>query len=147
MNKKKLFIVLLVVVVIMISSYFGWKVYQNTTRTIIPVDALEDVSIEEKNNQLILTGSAKLNQFERVSNYGAVQIDDILYIYVLKTKALIKENSIDVNITKMTVSDNSDSPQKIYLISGSNIEVKYKDKPEMNYIDVTKYSEKKELFK
>lgn len=147
MNKKKLFIVLLVVVVIMISSYFGWKVYQNTTRTIIPVDALEDVSIEEKNNQLILTGSAKLNQFERVSNYGAVQIDDILYIYVVKTKALIKENSIDVNITKMTVSDNSDSPQKIYLISGSNIEVKYKDKPEMNYIDVTKYSEKKELFK
>jgi hypothetical protein len=145
MRNKFLFI--LVGGVILIFLYFGWKFYQNTTRTVIPTDDLEMVTLKEENNQLFLVGSAKLSQFEKVSNYGAVQIDDILYIYIMKTKALIKSDSVNENISKITVSDSSEPPKKIYLISGGNIEVKYKDNPEMNYMDVTRYSEKRELSK
>lgn len=145
MKKKKVFIVLLSSVIILIGGYFGWKFYQNTTRTIIPVDDLDKVSIKKENNQLILVGKAKLDQFEKVSNYGAVQINDTLYIYVMKTKSLIKEDGIKENITKISVSDSPVSPEKIYLVSGKHIEVKEKDKPKMNYMDVTRYSKKREL--
>lgn len=81
------------------------------TRTIIPVDDLDKVSIK-KNNQLVLLGKAKLDQFERVFNYGDVQINDTLYIYGMKTKSLIKEDVVKENITKISVSDSPVSPEK-----------------------------------
>ncbi len=142
---KKHFFACLFGVVLLVFLYFGWKFYQNTTRLIIPISDLTSVTVKKENGHLLLTGNAKLNQFERVSNYGAVQIDDILYIYVMKTKSIIKSDSVNEDITNITISDSSNPPKKIYLVSGTNIEVKYKDRPEMNYIDVTKYSEKKEL--
>ena len=145
MKKKKILVVLLSSMVILIGGYFGWKLYQNTTRTIIPVDDLEKVSIKRENNQLLLVGKAKLDPFERVANYGAIQINDTLYIYVMKTKSLIKEDVVKENLTKISVSDSPTSPKKIYLVSGKHIEVKEKDNPEMDYMDVTKYSEKREL--
>lgn len=145
--KKKILIASFSLLIVGIGLFFGWKFYQNTTREIIAINDLKEVSLKEENQQLFLTGQAKLGNFEMVSNLGAMQKGDTLYVYVTKIKALIKSEEIHQNLSQIMVRDTAEPPKHIYLISGNNIEVKFEDKPEMNYYDVTKYSEKRELFK
>lgn len=147
MSKQKIFVRSTVVILVIGCLFFGWKIYQNSTRVILSVENLKNVRIKEENNQLFITGRADLDSFEKISNYGAVQKGDSLYIYIMKTKSLLKSDKIYENIDKIKISDSKDAPNKIYLVSGNRIEVKYKDNPKMNYMDVIKYSEKRELFK
>lgn len=125
--------------------YFGWKFYQDATRSIVSVKDLGNISLVEKNGELFLTGDVNLTNFERVSNVGAIQQNDTLYIYVMKTKSLKKESYLNENITRLMISDRSTEAEEILLVSGGEIVVEDKKTPNASYIDVTRYSDKKVL--
>ncbi|MBM7710435.1 hypothetical protein [Enterococcus lemanii] len=144
--KRKFLFLFFIFLVLPIGLFFCWKFYQNTTREIISVDDITEVRLEKQGNDLYMIGQAELKYFEKISNYGAVQIDDILYIYVIKMKSLTNEDSFNLNISAMTVSDSLDEPQNIYLVSGEDIVVKDPNDSKRDHIEVTNYSNKIELF-
>ena len=126
--------------------FFGWKIYQNSTRTIIPIDDMLEISLENKDNKLNLSGKIDLGAFERISNWGAVQKEGVIYVYIMKTKAIIQSKHLDIDLNDVIISDSNEKPSKVYLVSGSEIEVKFDDDPRKDYIDVMNYDDKTLIF-
>lgn len=132
--------------VCLVAVFFGWKIYQNSTRTIVPIDDMQAISLEKKDNKLNLSGKIDMGAFERISNWGAVQKEGVLYVYIMKTKAIIQSKTLDIDLNDVIISDSNEKPSKVYLVSGSEIEVKFDDDPRKDYIDVMNYDEKREIF-
>lgn len=126
------------------ACFLGWKFYQNTTREFIPLSALENVELTKENGQLILKGQAEIGNFEMVRNYGAIQIESDIYIYITKTKAIIGNKKVYENINSIVSGDTAIEAKHYYLISGQKILVKNEDSKK-NYIEVRNYSEIREL--
>lgn len=139
---KKKIIYGLGLVICVVSIYFGWKIYQNSTRTIVPVADMQELKLERSDNQMNLSGHIELGSFERISNWGAVQKEGVIYVYIMKTKAIIKSDQLDINLNDVILKDADEEASEIYLVSGNGIEVKFEDNPEKDYIDVLKYDEK-----
>lgn len=127
------------------SVFFGWKIYQNSTRTIVSIDDMQTLKLEKKDNALTLSGHIELGAFERISNWGAVQKEGIIYVYIMKTKALVKSDYLNIDLNDVILKDVDEEASEAYLVSGGEIEVKFKDNPQRNYIDVTNYSDKRKI--
>ncbi|APZ49122.1 hypothetical protein BW721_05140 [Jeotgalibaca sp. PTS2502] len=145
MKYKKSILLSILVLVVLIGGFFSWKIYQDKTREFIDVTDLNDITMVNQDGQLYIVGIADLSRFERVANYGAIQVGNSVYIYITKTKAIVRKNEVSENISNILISDEEIEPEKYYIVSGEGIEVKPTDNPRENYYDITKYSEIKEL--
>ncbi|HCE11169.1 MAG TPA: hypothetical protein DEQ24_00010 [Enterococcus sp.] len=130
----------------LVSIFFGWKIYQNSTRTIVSIDDMLEIRLEKKDNKLNLSGKIDMGAFERISNWGAVQKEGVIYVYIMKTKAIIQSKNLDIDLNDVIISDSNEKPSKVYLVSGSEIEVKFDDDPRKDYIDVMNYDDKTLIF-
>ncbi|MCL1990161.1 MAG: hypothetical protein FWG67_04645 [Defluviitaleaceae bacterium] len=128
-------------------AFFGWIIYRDTTWAVIDVSQLQNITLEKnEENDLILTGNVELEPFTSVATVELQNIDGILYIFIMKTSAIIPNTEIYYNISSTMRELDFLDFQKIYLVSGENIMVVFPNEPTRNYLDATRYSDKSELF-
>ncbi|HEW2084398.1 TPA: hypothetical protein ACKCUQ_000224 [Streptococcus pneumoniae] len=126
-------------------GYFSWKVYQDSTRGIIPLESLQ-VKVIKTDKDYSISAKADLDNFEQISNYQAIQIGNDVYLYFMKTKAIFTKTTVDTDLSNILVGDTTQAINNIYVVSGDDIVVKFNDS-RYNYIDVLKYTDKKLLLR
>ena len=132
-------------VIVCFACFLGWKNYQDSTRAVIPMNELQQIRLEKIQGDFLIKGQVALGNFERVANYQAIQKEYDVYLYFMKTKAIKKEDNVDLRLSKIIVGDTNFEIKNIYLVSGDSIVVEGNSRSE-DYIDVTKYQKKKLLF-
>ncbi|HFR3850779.1 TPA: hypothetical protein ACHWCG_000269, partial [Streptococcus suis] len=85
MVRKKILLIIFGII-LLYGGYFSWKVYQDSTRGIIPLESLQ-VKVIKTDKDYSISAKADLDNFERISNYQAIQIGNDVYLYFMKTKA------------------------------------------------------------
>ncbi|WP_267247350.1 hypothetical protein [Streptococcus sp. Marseille-Q5986] len=126
-------------------GYFSWKVYQDSTRGIIPLESLQ-VKVIKTDKDYSISAKADLDNFEQISNYQAIQIGNDVYLYFMKTKAIFTKTTVDTDLSNILVGDTTQAINNIYVVSGDNIVVRFNDR-RYNHIDVLKYTDKKLLLR
>ncbi|HGA1235733.1 TPA: hypothetical protein ACIRGU_002035, partial [Streptococcus suis] len=72
MVRKKILLIIFGII-LLYGGYFSWKVYQDSTRGIIPLESLQ-VKVIKTDKDYSISAKADLDNFERISNYQAIQI-------------------------------------------------------------------------
>ncbi|HGA1217611.1 TPA: hypothetical protein ACIRGG_002247, partial [Streptococcus suis] len=93
-----------------------------------------------------ISAKADLDNFERISNYQAIQIGNDVYLYFMKTKAFIKNSTVDIYLSNILVGDTTQAINNIYVVSGDDIVVKSNDS-KYDHIDVLKYTDRELLLR
>ncbi|HFR3696871.1 TPA: hypothetical protein ACHVEZ_001925, partial [Streptococcus suis] len=83
MVRKKILLIIFGII-LLYGGYFSWKVYQDSTRGIIPLESLQ-VKVIKTDKDYSISAKADLDNFERISNYQAIQIGNDVYLYFMKT--------------------------------------------------------------
>ena len=126
-------------------GYYSWKVYQDSTRVIIPLESLQ-VKVIKTDKDYSISAKADLDNFEQISNYQAIQIGNDVYLYFMKTKAIFTKTTVDTDLSNILVGDTTQAINNIYVVSGDDIVVRFNDS-RYNHIDVLKYTDKKLLLR
>ncbi|HEV1915673.1 hypothetical protein OK495_06060 [Streptococcus pneumoniae] len=144
MVRKKILLII-IGIILLFGGYFSWKVYQDSTRGIIPLESLQ-VKVIKTDKDYSISAKADLDNFEQISNYQAIQIGNDVYLYFMKTKAIFTKTTVDTDLSNILVGDTTQAINNIYVVSGDDIVVKFNDS-RYNYIDVLKYTDKKLLLR
>lgn len=80
MVRKKILLIIFGII-LLYGGYFSWKVYQDSTRGIIPLESLQ-VKVIKTDKDYSISAKADLDNFERISNYQAIQIGNDVYLYL-----------------------------------------------------------------
>lgn len=142
-RKKTLLII--IGIILLFWGYFSWKVYQDNTRRIIPLESLQ-VKVTKTDKDYSISAKADLDNFEQISNYQAIQIGNDVYLYFMKTKAILTKNTVDTDLSNILVGDTMQAINNIYVVSGDDIVVRFNDS-RYNHVDVLKYTDKKLLLR
>lgn len=142
-RKKTLLII--IGIILLFGGYYSWKVYQDITRVIIPLESLQ-VKVIKTDKDYSISAKADLDNFEQISNYQAIQIGNDVYLYFMKTKAIFTKTTVDTDLSNILVGDTTQAINNIYVVSGDDIVVRFNDS-RYNYIDVLKYTDKKLLLR
>lgn len=142
-RKKTLLII--VGIILLFGGYYSWKVYQDSTRVIIPLESLQ-VKVIKTDKDYSISAKADLDNFEQISNYQAIQIGNDVYLYFMKTKAIFTKSTVDTDLSNILVGDTTQAINNIYVVSGDDIVVRFNDS-RYNHIDVLKYTDKKLLLR
>ncbi|VKG12169.1 Uncharacterised protein [Streptococcus pneumoniae] len=142
---RKKFLLIIIGIILLFGGYFSWKVYQDSTRGIIPLESLQ-VKVIKTDKDYSISAKADLDNFEQISNYQAIQIGNDVYLYFMKTKAIFTKTTVDTDLSNILVGDTTQAINNIYVVSGDDIVVKFNDS-RYNYIDVLKYTDKKLLLR
>lgn len=142
-RKKTLLII--IGIILLFGGYYSWKVYQNSTRVIIPLESLQ-VKVIKTDKDYSISAKADLDNFEQISNYQAIQIGNDVYLYFMKTKAIFTKTTVDTDLSNILVGDTTQAINNIYVVSGDDIVVRFNDS-RYNHIDVLKYTDKKLLLR
>lgn len=144
MVRKKILLII-IGIILLFGVYFSWKVYQDSTRGIIPLESLQ-VKVIKTDKDYSISAKADLDNFEQISNYQAIQIGNDVYLYFMKTKAIFTKTTVDTDLSNILVGDTTQAINNIYVVSGDDIVVRFNDS-RYNYIDVLKYTDKKLLLR
>lgn len=144
MVRKKILLII-IGIILLFGGYFSWKVYQDSTRGIIPLESLQ-VKVIKTDKDYSISAKADLDNFEQISNYQAIQIGNDVYLYFMKTKAIFTKTTVDTDLSNILVGDTTQAINNIYVVSGDDIVVRFNDS-RYNYIDVLKYTDKKLLLR
>ncbi|BBA93468.1 MULTISPECIES: hypothetical protein [Streptococcus] len=144
MARKKVFLFVFGVVMLF-GSYVGWKLYQDSTRVIIPLEELQGITVSPIKGDFSISGTANISNFERVSNYQAKQTGNDVYLYFMKTKSIFKDDAVDLKLSRIIIGDVGSKIKNIYLISGENIIVKTSSRS-TDYLDIENRDKEKLLF-
>lgn len=144
MVRKKILLII-IGIILLYGGYFSWKVYQDSTRGIIPLESLQ-VKVIKTDKDYSITAKADLDNFERISNYQAIQIGNDVYLYFMKTKAFIKNSTVDIYLSNILVGDTTQAINNIYVVSGDDIVVRSNDS-KYDHIDVLKYADRELLLR
>lgn len=144
MVRKKILLII-IGIILLFGGYFSWKVYQDSTRGIIPLESLQ-VKVIKTDKDYSISAKADLDNFEQISNYQAIQIGNDVYLYFMKTKAIFTKTTVDTDLSNILVGDTTQAINNIYVVSGNDIVVRFNDS-RYNYIDVLKYTDKKLLLR
>lgn len=144
MVRKKILLII-IEIILLFGGYFSWKVYQDSTRGIIPLESLQ-VKVIKTDKDYSISAKADLDNFEQISNYQAIQIGNDVYLYFMKTKAIFTKTTVDTDLSNILVGDTTQAINNIYVVSGDNIVVRFNDR-RYNHIDVLKYTDKKLLLR
>lgn len=142
-RKKTLLII--IGIILLFGGYYSWKVYQDSTRVIIPLESLQ-VKVIKIDKDYSISAKADLDNFEQISNYQAIQIGNDVYLYFMKTKAIFTKTTVDTDLSNILVGDTTQAINNIYVVSGDDIVVRFNDS-RYNHIDVLKYTDKKLLLR
>jgi len=142
-RKKTLLII--IGIILLFGGYYSWKVYQDSTRVIIPLESLQ-VKVIKTDKDYSISAKADLDNFEQISNYQAIQIGNDVYLYFMKTKAIFTKTTVDTDLSNILVGDTTQATNNIYVVSGDDIVVRFNDS-RYNHIDVLKYTDKKLLLR
>ncbi|ETE01681.1 hypothetical protein [Streptococcus pseudopneumoniae] len=142
---RKKFLLAIIGIILLFLGYWGWKVYQDSTREIIPLESLQ-VTVIKTDKDYSISVKADLDNFEQLSNYQAIQIGNDVYLYFMKTKAIFKKNTVDADLSNILVGNINQAINNIYVVSGNDIIVKFNDS-KYNYINVLKYTDRKLLLR
>lgn len=142
-RKKTLLII--IGIILLFWGYYSWKVYQDSTRVIIPLESLQ-VKVIKTDKDYSISAKADLDNFEQISNYQAIQIGNDVYLYFMKTKAIFTKTTVDTDLSNILVGDTTQAINNIYVVSGDDIVVRFNDS-RYNHIDVLKYTDKKLLLR
>ncbi|BAV79664.1 hypothetical protein SNAG_0786 [Streptococcus sp. NPS 308] len=142
-RKKTLLII--IGIILLFGGYYSWKVYQDSTRVIIPLESLQ-VKVIKTDKDYSISAKADLDNFEQISNYQAIQIGNDVYLYFMKTKAIFTKTTVDTDLSNILVGDTTQAINNIYVVSGDDIVVRFNDS-RYNHIDVLKYTDKKLLLR
>lgn len=142
-RKKTLLII--IGIILLFGGYFSWKVYQDSTRGIIPLESLQ-VKVIKTDKDYSISAKADLDNFEQISNYQAIQIGNDVYLYFMKTKAIFTKTTVDTDLSNILVGDTTQAINNIYVVSGDDIVVRFNDS-RYNHIDILKYTDKKLLLR
>lgn len=144
MVRKKVLLII-IGIILLFGGYFSWKVYQDSTRGIIPLESLQ-VTVIKTDKDYSISAKADLDNFEQISNYQAIQIGNDVYLYFMKTKAIFTKTTVDTDLSNILVGDTTQVINNIYVVSGDDIVVRFNDR-RYNHIDVLKYTDKKLLLR
>lgn len=144
MVRKKILLII-IEIILLFGGYFSWKVYQDSTRGIIPLESLQ-VKVIKTDKDYSISAKADLDNFEQISNYQAIQIGNDVYLYFMKTKAIFTKTTVDTDLSNILVGDTTQAINNIYVVSGDDIVVRFNDR-RYNHIDVLKYTDKKLLLR
>lgn len=144
MVRKKILLTI-IGIILLFGGYYSWKVYQDSTRVIIPLESLQ-VKVIKTGKDYSISAKADLDKFEQISNYQAIQIGNDVYLYFMKTKAIFTKTTVDTDLSNILVGDTTQAINNIYVVSGDDIVVRFKDS-RYNHIDVLKYTDKKLLLR
>ena len=144
MVRKKILLTI-IGIILLFGGYYSWKVYQDSTRVIIPLESLQ-VKVIKTDKDYSISAKADLDNFEQISNYQAIQIGNDVYLYFMKTKAIFTKTTVDTDLSNILVGDTTQAINNIYVVSGDDIVVRFKDS-RYNHIDVLKYTDKKLLLR
>lgn len=144
MVRKKILLII-IEIILLFGGYFSWKVYQDSTRGIIPLESLQ-VKVIKTDKDYSISAKADIDNFEQISNYQAIQIGNDVYLYFMKTKAIFTKTTVDTDLSNILVGDTTQAINNIYVVSGDNIVVRFNDR-RYNHIDVLKYTDKKLLLR
>lgn len=144
MVRKKTLLIIIGIILLFL-GYFSWKVYQDNTRRIIPLESLQ-VKVTKTDKDYSISAKADLDNFEQISNYQAIQIGNDVYLYFMKTKAILTKNTVDTDLSNILVGDTMQAINNIYVVSGDDIVVRFNDS-RYNHVDVLKYTDKKLLLR
>lgn len=142
---RKKFLLIIIGIILLFGGYFCWRLYQDSTRRIIPLESLQ-VKIIKTGKDYSITAKADLDNFERISNYQAIQIGNDVYLYFMKTKAIFTKTTVDTDLSNILVGDTTQAINNIYVVSGDNIIVKSNDS-KYDHIDVLKYTDRELLLR
>ena len=142
-RKKTLLII--IGIILLFGGYFSWKVYQDSTRGIIPLESLQ-VTVIKTDKDYSISAKADLDNFEQISNYQAIQIGNDVYLYFMKTKAIFTKTTVDTDLSNILVGDTTQAIDNIYVVSGDDIVVRFNDR-RYDHINVLKYTDRKLLLR
>ncbi|MBS4456556.1 hypothetical protein [Tuanshanicoccus lijuaniae] len=101
-------------ILLVFGLFLFWKIYQDSTRIIIPISELQNVSVKREGSDYAIRGTADIGNFERVSNYQARQIEQDVYLYFMKIKSMAKDANIDLKLSKIIVGDIGEPIKNIF---------------------------------
>lgn len=151
-NKKfKPIYYLVILPILFFLIFYAWIEYQQSTREVIDVDQISNIKIHlnENNNpaEAIVKGEVKLGKFERISTISAIQKEDVIYVYLTKTKGKTKEKSFSQSIGDILLTHSGGNVKKIALVSGDDIIVIDKKDSTKNYMEVSNYEKIKYIWR
>lgn len=119
-----------------LASYIALMLFQDRATEVVDLDEIQSVQIEVDDSSIHIWGEVSLSGLNGIRYLDAIQQEEDLYIYLVKTPQLIKQKQFDQVILdqppKYTLSD----IEQVILVGGQDIIVTYPDDPKQIYIEV-----------
>lgn len=145
---KKWIISIISLFILILAIYIAGKIYQDTTREILDVDKIKNISavsddVNDPLKGLVIKGTANLEKFEQISSISALKKQGVIYVYINTIKGFSSSDKFSQPLDKVLVNYDNTEVQEIVLISGKNMIVKNTGKGNVDSIEVDNYSKKK----